>query len=61
MAPHEHWHIDVSYLNICGTFYYLCYILDDAQRFIVQWIDHYNNVRLHSAIGYITPISSLFK
>ena len=23
-AAHEHWHIDVSYLNICGTFYYLC-------------------------------------
>ena len=21
--PHEHWHIDVSYLNIRGTFYYL--------------------------------------
>jgi len=19
---HEHWHIDVSYLNICRTFYY---------------------------------------
>ena len=21
--PHEHWHIDISYINICGTFYYL--------------------------------------
>ena len=20
LAPHEHWHTDVSYLNICGTF-----------------------------------------
>ena len=20
--PHEHWHVDVSYLNISGTFYY---------------------------------------
>lgn len=26
--PHEHWHMDVSCLNICGTFYYLCSILD---------------------------------
>jgi hypothetical protein len=25
---HQHWHIDVSYLNIGGTFYYLCSILD---------------------------------
>jgi len=21
--PHEHWHIDISYLNVRGTFYYL--------------------------------------
>ena len=21
---HQHWHIDLAYLNICGTFYYLC-------------------------------------
>jgi putative transposase len=21
--PHQHWHIDVSYLNVCATFYYL--------------------------------------
>ena len=21
--PHQHWHIDVSYLNVCATFYCL--------------------------------------
>ena len=21
--PHQHWHIDVSYLNVCATFYYV--------------------------------------
>ena len=21
---HQHWHIDISYLNIAGTFYFLC-------------------------------------
>jgi transposase InsO family protein len=36
-APHEHWHVDVSHLNIGGTFYYLCSILDGYSRFIVQW------------------------
>ena len=36
-APHEHWHIDVSYLNICGTFYYLCSVLDGYSRSIVHW------------------------
>ena len=35
--PHSHWHIDVSYLNICGTFYYLCGVLDGCSRYIVHW------------------------
>ena len=35
--PHRHWHIDVSYLNIAGTFYYLCSVLDGYSRFIVHW------------------------
>jgi putative transposase len=35
--PHQHWHIDFSYVNIGGTFYYLCSILDGASRFIVHW------------------------
>jgi putative transposase len=36
LTPHEHWHIDVSYLNIAGTFYFLCSILDGCSRFIVH-------------------------
>jgi putative transposase len=36
-APHEHWHIDISYVNICGTFYYLCSVLDGYSRYIVHW------------------------
>ncbi len=35
--PHQHWHIDVSYLNISGTFYYLCSVLDGYSRSIVHW------------------------
>jgi putative transposase len=34
--PHEHWHVDVSYLNICGTFYYLCSVLDGYSRYLVH-------------------------
>lgn len=30
-------HTDLSYLNICATFYYLCSILDGYSRFIVHW------------------------
>lgn len=37
LRPHEHWHIDVSYVNIRGTFYYLCSVLDGYSRSIVHW------------------------
>ncbi|MGH7663739.1 MAG: IS3 family transposase [Gemmatimonadaceae bacterium] len=37
LRPHEHWHIDITYINIVGTFYYLCAILDGASRFLVHW------------------------
>lgn len=37
LNAHEHWHIDVSYLNLAGTFYYLCSVLDGASRAIVHW------------------------
>ena len=34
--PHEHWHIDISYINIAATFYYLCSILDGYSRYIAH-------------------------
>lgn len=37
LQPHEHWHVDISYINVAGTFYYLCSILDGATRFLVHW------------------------
>jgi putative transposase len=37
LRPHEHWHVDVAYLNIAGTFYYLCSLLDGCSRYIVHW------------------------
>jgi putative transposase len=35
--PHQHWHIDIAYINICGTFYYLCSVLDGYSRYVVHW------------------------
>lgn len=37
LQPHEHWHIDIAFLNIRGTFYYLCAILDGCSRYVVHW------------------------
>ena len=28
---------------------------EDARRLVGHYVDHYNTVRLHSAIGYVTP------
>lgn len=36
-APHKHWHIDICYINIDGTFYYMCTIIDGYSRYIVHW------------------------
>ena len=37
LRPHDHWHVDISYINVCGTFYYLCSVLDGCSRYIVHW------------------------
>jgi len=37
LRSHEHWHVDVSHLNICGTFFFLCSVLDGYSRFVVHW------------------------
>jgi len=34
--PHQHWHIDISYINVASTFYYLCSVLDGYSRKIVH-------------------------
>ncbi|HEV2399580.1 MAG TPA: IS3 family transposase [Candidatus Sulfotelmatobacter sp.] len=37
LEPHQHWHVDVSYINLSGTFYYLCSVLDGCSRYLVHW------------------------
>lgn len=33
--------------------------LEDARRLVQGYVQHYNHVRLHSAIGYVTPADKL--
>ena len=33
--------------------------LEDARRLLAEFVEHYNTVRLHSAIGYVTPADKL--
>ncbi len=35
--PHRDWHVDISYINIAGTFYYLCSVLDGYSRYLLHW------------------------
>ena len=37
LAPHKHWHTDISYLNLGGTFYFFISVLDGYSRSIVHW------------------------
>ena len=37
LEPHQHWHVDISYLNIAGTLYFLCSVLDGCSRCNVHW------------------------
>jgi transposase InsO family protein len=37
LGPNQHWHTDVSYINISGTFYYLASVLDGYSRKIISW------------------------
>ena len=37
LKPHAHWHVDISYINVAGTFFYLCSLLDGYSRVIVHW------------------------
>ena len=34
--PHKHWHTDVTYINVGGTFFYLITVLDGFSRYIVH-------------------------
>jgi transposase InsO family protein len=36
LRPHEHWHLDLSYINFKGTFVYLVALIDGYSRFIVH-------------------------
>ena len=37
LAAHDHWHVDVAYLNIRGTFYFIASVLDGFSRSVVHW------------------------
>jgi len=36
-GPHKHWHLDISYVNLAGTFYFLISLLDGFSRYLVHW------------------------
>ncbi len=37
LRPHEHGHVDITYINIAGTFFYRCSLRDGCSRFLVHW------------------------
>jgi hypothetical protein len=37
LTAHEHWHIDVAYINIAGTFVFMAIVIDGFSRLVVAW------------------------
>jgi transposase InsO family protein len=37
LRPHEPRHVDISYIDVAGTFFYLGGLLDGCSRFLVHW------------------------
>jgi putative transposase len=37
LRAHEHWHVDISYINVAGTYFFLCSLLDGCSRVIAHW------------------------
>lgn len=37
LAAHQHWHTDIAYLNIAGTFYFIASVLDGYSRSVIHW------------------------
>ena len=37
LEPHDHWHVEFSYVHLGGTFYYLCAVLDGCSRALLAW------------------------
>jgi putative transposase len=37
LLAHAHWHVDIAYINIASTFYYMCTLLDGFSRLIVHF------------------------
>jgi len=35
--PHQHWHLDISYINFRGTFVFLASLIDGYSRYIVHY------------------------
>jgi len=36
IEPHEHGHVDLAYVIICSSFFYLCSASDGCSRLVVQ-------------------------
>lgn len=49
-AIHQHWHIDFSYIRVCGVFYYFVSVMDGYSRKILAWSLNNNMERLWAQI-----------
>ena len=65
-APNEHWHMDIAYINVMGTFMFLISILDGYSRMIVHhelrttMTEYDVQITIQRALGKVPGCSSAF-
>ena len=57
LVPRDHW-LEAWEKEAILSFYRE-HPLEDARQLVAGFVEHYNHVRLHSAIGYVTPADKL--
>ncbi len=59
LAPHAHWHLDIAYLNIRGTFYFIASVLDGYSRMVVHWDTRFGPRRFVVALQILSTTGEL--
>ena len=47
---------DLTYVNVKGKWNYICLIIDLLETELFDYVNWYNNFRIHSSLDYLTPV-----
>ena len=56
-APNQTWSSDITYIATDEGWLYLTAVLDLFSRQVMDWLSFHNHKRLHSTLGYVSPMT----